>query len=101
LMSLTGGTKKYTSIPAPALVIFANPHSLGAWVDNNTDPAVQEAAKAYSTALAAFTQRQEKAVEHGVPTTRVTTVTRANHYIFLSNEAYVLREVRAFITGLE
>lgn len=47
LMTLIMGTKKYTDIPAPALVIFANPHSLGTWVDDNTDPSVRAAAKAY------------------------------------------------------
>jgi pimeloyl-ACP methyl ester carboxylesterase len=94
------GTKKYTEIPAPALIIFANPHSQGAWVDNNTDPSVQTAAKAYSTALVALTERQEKAVENGVPTAHVITLPGANHYVFLSNEADVLREMRAFLAGL-
>jgi non-heme chloroperoxidase len=34
-MSLMMGTKKYSKIPVPALVIFANPHSQGTWVDDN------------------------------------------------------------------
>ncbi len=33
LMSLMMGTNKYSAIPVPALVIFANPHSQGSWVD--------------------------------------------------------------------
>ena len=99
-MPLMMGTKKYTEIPAPALIIFANPHSQGAWVDNNTDPSVQTAAKAYSTALVALTERQEKAVENGVHTAHVITLPGANHYVFLSNEADVLREMRAFLAGL-
>jgi hypothetical protein len=99
-MPLMMGTKKYTEIPAPALIIFANPHSQGAWVDNNTDPSVQTAAKTYSTALVALTERQEKAVENGVPTAHVITLPGANHYVFLSNEADVLREMRAFLAGL-
>ena len=99
-MPLMMGTKKYTEIPAPALIIFANPHSQGAWVDNNTDPSVRTAAKAYSTALVALTERQEKAVENGVPTAHVITLPGANHYVFLSNEADVLREMRAFLAGL-
>jgi non-heme chloroperoxidase len=99
-MPLMMGTKKYSEIPAPALIIFANPHSQGAWVDTNTDPSVQTAAKAYSTALVALTERQEKAVENGVPTAHVITLPGANHYVFLSNEADVLREMRAFLAGL-
>ena len=95
------GSKKYTNIPAPALVIFANPHSLGTWVDDNTDSSVRTAAKAYSAALAAFTERQKKAVEGGVPTAHVITLPNANHYVFLSNEATVLREIRTFLAGLK
>ncbi len=99
-MSLMMGTKKYTDIPVPTLVIFANPHSQGPWVDGNTDRSVQSAAKAYSTALVALTERQEKAVEDGVPTAHVVTLPGANHYIFLSNEADVLREMRVFLAGV-
>jgi len=98
--SLMMSTKKYADIPVPALVIFANPHSQGTWVDDNTDPSVQTAAKAYSTVLAPLTERQERAVEIGVPTARVITLPGAHHYVFLSNEADVLREMRAFLAGL-
>jgi pimeloyl-ACP methyl ester carboxylesterase len=100
LMSLMMGTKKYTGIPVPALIVFANPHSQGTWVDGNTDRSVQTAAKAYSRALVALTERQKKAVEDGVPTAHVVTVPGANHYIFLSNEADVLREMRVFLAGV-
>lgn len=100
-MSLvTGGAKKYTSIPVPALIIFANPHSLGAWVDNSTDPSIQRAAKDYSIALFPLVARQEKQVEDGVPTAHVVTLRSAHHYVFLSNEADVLREMRAFLSQL-
>ena len=100
LMSLMMGTKKYTHIPVPALLIFANPHSQGSWVDDNKDPSVQTTAKAYSTTLAALTERQEKAVQNGVPTAHVITLPGANHYVFLSNEAEVLRQMSAFLAGL-
>jgi non-heme chloroperoxidase len=94
------GSKKYTDIPVPALVIFANPHSLGTWIDDNTDSSVRTAAKAYSAALATFTERQEKAVENGVPRAHVITLSGAHHYVFLSNEKDVLREMRSFLAGL-
>jgi non-heme chloroperoxidase len=99
LMALIMGTKKYTDIPIPALFIFGNPHSLGTWVDDNTDPSVRTAAKAYSTALTALTERQENAVKNGLPMAHVITLPGANHYVFLSNEADVLREIRAFLSG--
>ena len=99
-MPLLRGTRKYTDIPVPALIIFANPHCLGTWVDGNTDPIVRTAAKSYSSALAALTERQEKAVENGVPRAHVITLPGAHHNVFLSNEPDVKREIRAFLTGL-
>jgi non-heme chloroperoxidase len=100
LMMLLTGTRKYTDIPVSSLVVFANPHNQGTWVDDNADPSVQSAAKVYSTALSALTDRQEKAVENAVPTARVITLAGANHFVFLSNEADVLREMRAFLGRL-
>lgn len=100
LMPLIMNPTKYSAIPAPALILFAIPHSQGRWVDDNTDPAVRSAAEAYSAALAPLTEKQEKAVEDGVPTARVITVPGANHYVFLSNEADVLKDVRVFLAGL-
>lgn len=100
LMSMIMSTKKYSEIPVPALVIFANPHSQGAWVDDNADPSIRAAAKAYSEELGRLTDRQEAAVKKGVPTAHVITLPGANHYIFLSNEADVLREVHAFLAQL-
>ncbi|HTC32509.1 MAG TPA: alpha/beta hydrolase [Bryobacteraceae bacterium] len=94
------GSKKYSNIPVPALVIFANPHSQGPLIDASTDPAVRSAAKAYSDALTAFTEKQEKAVKDGVPTAHVVTIPGAHHFVFLSNESDVLREMRAFLAGL-
>jgi non-heme chloroperoxidase len=99
-MPLMTGAKKYTAIPAPALIIFANPHSQGIWVDENTDPSVRTAARTYSTALEALTGRQEKSVENGVPTAHVITLPGANHYVFLSNEAEVLKDIDAFLAAL-
>lgn len=98
--TLTTGMKSYTDIPRPALVIFANPHGQGTWVDNSTDPKVREAAKAYSTATAVLTERQAKTFENGVPTARMVKLPGAHHYVFLSNQADVLRELNAFLSGL-
>jgi non-heme chloroperoxidase len=98
--TLLAGMKKYTDIPVPALVIFGNPHGQGNWVDNNTDPKVREAAKAYSMALTALTESQAKTFENGVPTAHVVRLRGAHHYVYLSNEADVLREMRSFLGGL-
>ena len=49
---------------------------------------------------AAVSVPQAKAFETGVPSARVVRLAHANHYVFLSNEADVLREMNAFISGL-
>ena len=94
------GTKRYADIPVPALVIFAIPHVQEHCINKSTDPAVREAARAYYPPLAALTEHQARSIEGGVPTARVVRL-RGAHYIFLSNEPDVLREMRAFLTGLE
>jgi pimeloyl-ACP methyl ester carboxylesterase len=98
--TILGGMKKYADIAVPALVIFASPHGQGTWVDSNTDPNVRKAANAYSAALEVLTERQAKVFESGVPTARVVKLPGAHHYLYLSNEADVLREMRAFLANL-
>jgi pimeloyl-ACP methyl ester carboxylesterase len=100
-MKLITGSPKYTAIPVPALFVFANPHSLGTWVDHSTDPAVETKAKAYSTELAALTARQENAVQNGVPNAHVISLQHAHHYVYLSNEDDIVREIRAFVSALK
>jgi non-heme chloroperoxidase len=97
--TIMSGMKKYTAVPVPALAIFAIPHSQGKWVDNSKDTKVREAARAYSAALTPLTENQAKAFENGVPTARVVRLPGAHHYVYLSNEADVLREMRAFLSG--
>jgi pimeloyl-ACP methyl ester carboxylesterase len=99
-MKLLSGGHKYTKIPVPSLFIFANPHSLGAWVDSSTDASVRSDAKAYYTALEAMTERQEKSVESAVPTARVVNIPHGNHFVFLSNETECLRAMQAFLSKL-
>jgi pimeloyl-ACP methyl ester carboxylesterase len=98
--TILNGMKKYTDVPVSALVIFANPHSQGAWVDNNKDPAIQKAAGAYTAGLNALIARQEQVVEQCAPTARLITIPGAHHYIYLSNQAEVLRDMNAFLGKL-
>lgn len=100
LMQLLSHPNKYMRIPVPALFIFANPHSLGTWVDNSTDPAIRSAAKSYTKALSALTEKQENAVKSGLPAAQVITIPNANHYVYLSNEGEVLAAMRTFISSL-
>ena len=92
--------KKYAAIPVPALVIFAIPHDQGAWLKGSSDPALLEAAKNSAAMDMRVTESQAKAIEEAVPTARVVRLAGANHFVFLSNEADVLREMRIFLSGL-
>ncbi|MBI1872756.1 MAG: alpha/beta hydrolase [Acidobacteria bacterium] len=99
-MTLMTAAKKYTSIPVPTLAIFGIPHVPEAWMTRSADPAVRKAAGAYFTMIDALAEKQAKAFEDGMPTGRVVRL-RAMHYVFLSNEGDVLREMRAFLATLK
>jgi pimeloyl-ACP methyl ester carboxylesterase len=94
--AISAATRKYAAIPAPALAIFALPHDFGPRMEQVTDPKLREAREQVDVLAA----KQAKAFEAGVAGARVVRLARANHYVFLSNEADVLREMRAFIAGL-
>jgi pimeloyl-ACP methyl ester carboxylesterase len=100
LMTIMMSPKRYTDIPVPALVIFAIPHVQEMWMSKSTDPTVREAAKAYFTRIDALAKKQAKAFEDGVPTARVIRL-HGMHYIYLSNEADVQREIGTFLAGLK
>lgn len=93
--AIMAGAQKYANIPVPILAIYAVPHDLGPAVGN--DPAARAAFEAHDEAR---TGAQAKAFESGVPSARVVRLPHANHYVFQSNEADVLREMTAFIGGL-
>jgi non-heme chloroperoxidase len=99
-MEIMASATRYTAIPVPALVIFAIPHLQDPWISKSTDPTVREAGRAYYKAIDALTERQAKALEGGVPAARVVRLEGA-HYVFLSNEREVLRQMRAFLSSLD
>jgi non-heme chloroperoxidase len=99
-MAIMTAGKKYTAISVSALFIFAIPHVQDAWMTTSPDPAVRKAADAFFTKVDALAEKQAKALEDGVPTARVVRL-RGTHYVFLSNEGDVLREMRSFLAGLK
>ena len=98
-MAILSSPKAVANIPAPALAMFALPHTPESWIDRSENPQVQEAARTYYAAIDAATARQAKAFESGVPAARVVRL-RGAHYMFLSNAEDTLREMRAFLGGL-
>jgi pimeloyl-ACP methyl ester carboxylesterase len=93
--AIMNGGLKYTQIRVPVLAICAVPHNVGPFLDS--DPAARTAAKALDTDTV---EPQLKAFERGVPTAHVVRLAHANHYVFISDEAAVLREMGAFIKDL-
>ncbi len=99
-MTIMTSTKKYAKISVPALVIFAIPHVQEAWMIKSADPSVRNAASAYFARVDIIAEKQAHTFERGVPSARVIRL-RGMHYIFLSNESDVLREMRSFLGGLK
>ena len=80
----------------PILAIYAVPHDLGPLAGN--DPAARAAREAEDQEL---TGVQAAAFEKGVPSARVVRIPHADHYVFRSNEADVVREMNAFLASLK
>jgi pimeloyl-ACP methyl ester carboxylesterase len=90
--AINAGGRKFTKIPVPILAICAVPQDLGPKgpVLSAVDRATMEANQA----------AQVDAFEHGVPSAHVLRLPRANHYVFLSNEKEVLRDIERFTESL-
>lgn len=93
--AIMAGEQKYTNIPVPVLAIYALPHDMRQFSTN--DP---KAVAAFEARDDFTTGAQAKAFETGIPTAHVVRLPRANHFVFFSNEADVLREVNAFLVSL-
>jgi non-heme chloroperoxidase len=77
--AIVAGEQKYKDIHSQVLAIYSLPQE-------KVDSTHEEA--------------QAKAFEKGISSARVVRVPHANHYVFFSNEADVLREMRAFLADL-
>jgi pimeloyl-ACP methyl ester carboxylesterase len=78
------GTQRYTNIKSPALAIYAAP-KVGAPADG----------------AALNREACAKAFERAAPSSRIVRLPGATHYLFISNEAEVLKEIRDFISALK
>lgn len=93
--AILNGQEKYTDIRVPILAIFAVPHDLGSGFQN--DPATRAALAASDLTR---TTAQANALEKAIPSARVVRLPNASHFVFISNEADVLREINSFISSL-
>jgi non-heme chloroperoxidase len=93
--ALNFGAEKYTSIPVPVLAIFACPHDWSHFFPN--DP---ERRAARIVADTAGCSARAEAFARGVPTARVVRISNADHYVYRSNEAQVIDEMKKFLASL-
>jgi len=88
------GEQRYSDIRVPVLAIYALPHDLGPTINN--DPVGRKISKEVDESA----EKELNAFEADTPGARVVRLANANHYLFISNEADVLREMRAFMERL-
>jgi non-heme chloroperoxidase len=93
--ALMAGKRKYTEVHVPVLAIFASPADLGPYAD-----AYSEARAEFEAYDSALTEAQAKVVRAATFSARIVFLPHANHAIFMSNEADVLRDMRAFLQSL-
>ena len=94
-IALRRGTEIYTGVKCPVLAIFAVPHDFGPL--GKTDPAVRAEMVAKDKAEVS---EQADAFQSGNPQAHVVRIANADHFVFRSNEADVLREMNDFISKL-
>jgi len=95
LFAIMAGRERFTTIHAPALVIFG------------TDPGPVDGddPQARAQALRQSLQMRDKGLQiaawkRQIPSARMLLIPHATHYVFQSNEADVLREINNFIATL-
>jgi len=90
------GATEYSNIHVLVLAIFACPHNV------DSDPSLRNDPK-HKAALIAddlfYTSRQADAFAAAIPTARVVRLPNAEHYVYRSNEADVIREMNAFLAA--
>lgn len=93
--ALNFGVERYTAIPVPVLAIFACPHDWDRFFPN--DPERKAARLSADTARCSA---QAEAFSHGVTSAKVVLIAHADHYIYRTNEAQVIDEIKRFLDTL-
>jgi non-heme chloroperoxidase len=93
--AIMAGGEKVIELRIPILAIFVAPHEHRK--DKADDPVKVAAADASEKAS---TETQAKAFQTGAPQSSVVIIPNQNHYVFISDEADILRLTTNFINGL-
>jgi pimeloyl-ACP methyl ester carboxylesterase len=94
--------REYSNIRSPILAICASPLSLYDQMQRYHPKTDYERAaiEAVRDADVNWNRRRLSNLQNAIAPVRIAELPGANHYVFLSNEADVLRELRAFLAGL-
>ncbi len=91
----------YSRIRVPVLAFYALPaplkNQLQQYKPQNATE--REAIEQVYAADVSFSRRSSRSLQGSLPGARIIELPEANHYVFLSNETDVLRELRAFLAG--
>lgn len=94
-VAIQRGVERFEGVKCPVLAIFADPHSFGTAGAQDPSKLAQMVAEDE-----ARVSEQADAFQAGNPQARVIRIPNADHFIFRSNEADVLREINAFMATL-
>jgi hypothetical protein len=95
------GISKFSEIHVPVLALCAIPQVTRAYLRNAKAANVRAATEVFDRQLHRVMEKQLKAFEGGIKHSRVVRIANADHYIYITNEAEVLREMRAFLSTLK
>ncbi|HTE45238.1 MAG TPA: alpha/beta hydrolase [Gemmatimonadaceae bacterium] len=90
--AIVSDLRRYLSVSAPVLAIFAHPQP----PENFASAAARTA---FITRDSTYRAKQAAVVRRAAPYARVVDVPGASHYVFLTNEADVVREINAFLAS--
>jgi len=91
--------RDYSRIRVPVLALFSSPG--GNHKYQPKDAQERAAIEEFDAATEVFVNRYKKNLLKAKGGVRIVDLPQADHYVFLSNQADVLREMRAFIAGLK
>lgn len=94
--AIHNGEERFTSIPIPALAIFAIPHAYGAAFD----ALPRSTREAFEAKEVTELGRMADQFQLGLPSAEVVRIAHANHYVFISNESEVLAAIQKFEADL-
>jgi pimeloyl-ACP methyl ester carboxylesterase len=95
-----GRRRDYSNIRVPVLALFEYPRPNGGPGYQPKNEQERAAIETFSRATAAYVDRWMENLKSGVPRARFVDLPRAGHYVFLTREADVLRELRSFVGSL-